>query len=98
MARRAFEAINEGLEDAIAFIQGDERRGIRHKIKLERIDIRQLRKRLKLTQEEFAQLFAVSLATLRNWEQGRRSPVGPANVLLNIIQRKPQIVLKILLQ
>jgi len=45
-----------------------------------------------MSQEEFATQFGISPATLRNWEQGRRHPEGPARVLLNIIEREPAAV------
>jgi len=45
-------------------------------------DIRNIRKNAKATQVEFASMIGVSVATLRNWEQGRRTPEGPALALL----------------
>lgn len=56
------------------------------------IDIARLRASLGLSQREFAQGFGVSLGTLRNWEQGRRQPEGPARVLLTVIRKDPQHV------
>jgi len=96
MTKKAFNAIREGLEDAIAYASGDKSKGEKHKVKIEEIDVRTLRNRLGLTQKQFAKLFGVSLATLRNWEQGRRRPEGPAMVLLNVIQREPEAVLRAL--
>jgi putative transcriptional regulator len=45
-----------------------------------------------MSQGDFAARFGISPATLRNWEQGRRQPEGPARVLLAIIDREPQAV------
>jgi putative transcriptional regulator len=45
-----------------------------------------------MSQDEFAAQFGISPATVRNWEQGRRQPEGPARVLLNIIEREPDVV------
>lgn len=56
------------------------------------VDVAAIRKRLNLTQADFAASFGVSLATLRDWEQGRRSPEGPARVLLTVIDREPEAV------
>jgi putative transcriptional regulator len=56
-------------------------------------DIKDLRERFHLSQQQFAQLFCVSLKTLQQWEQGRRHPQGPAKVLLNVIAKNPQAVL-----
>jgi putative transcriptional regulator len=54
------------------------------------------RRKCKMSQEDFAEAFGVSLATVRNWEQGRRQPEGPARVLLNVISREPKAVLRAL--
>jgi putative transcriptional regulator len=55
-------------------------------------DVRAVREKLKTTQAEFALLIGVSVATLRNWEQGRRSPDGPALALLRVAARNPKAV------
>ena len=51
------------------------------------------RKKLRLSQAKFASLMGVSVATLRNWEQGRRKPTGAAKVLLRVASRHPEVVL-----
>ena len=56
-------------------------------------EVHRIRKRLGLSQSEFALLIGVSVATLRNWEQGRRRPVGPARALLRIAATHPDAVL-----
>ncbi len=58
--------------------------------------IKELRSRTKLSQPDFASLLGVELSTLRNWEQGRREPTGPARQLLRAIEKDPQNVLKAL--
>ncbi len=70
--------------------------GKTHRIKVEDTDVKALRERLKLSQSEFANIFCISIDTLQNWEQGRRSPRGPAKVLLNVINKDPKSVLKAL--
>jgi putative transcriptional regulator len=55
-------------------------------------DIVALRRFVKLTQKEFARALEISVHTLRNWEQGRRKPEGPAIALLKIAARHPRIV------
>ena len=55
-------------------------------------DIAALRKFIGLTQAEFAQAMEISVHTLRNWEQGRRKPEGPALALLRIAARHPRII------
>lgn len=61
-------------------------------IEVPAIDVRAARKRLGLTQEAFAAKFGFQSATLRNWEQGRTRPGGPARVLLAVIDRHPEAV------
>ena len=55
-------------------------------------DIAALRRFLGLTQADFAQALGISIHTLRNWEQGRRLPEGPALALLRIAARHPKII------
>jgi len=55
-------------------------------------DIAALRRFTKLSQKEFARALEISVHTLRNWEQGRRKPEGPAIALLKIAARHPRII------
>jgi putative transcriptional regulator len=55
-------------------------------------DIAALRRFVGLTQEQFALAMGISVHTLRNWEQGRRRPEGPAIALLRIAARHPRII------
>jgi len=55
-------------------------------------DISALRRFIGLTQAQFAQAMSISVHTLRNWEQGRRHPDGPALALLRIAARHPRII------
>jgi DNA-binding transcriptional regulator YiaG len=55
-------------------------------------DVAALRRFIGLTQGEFAQAMGISVHTLRNWEQGRRKPDGPAMALLRIAARHPGIL------
>jgi putative transcriptional regulator len=56
-------------------------------------DIRMVRERLDVSQDQFAVMIGVSTRTLQNWEQGRRQPEGPAKALLTIASRNPTAVL-----
>lgn len=56
------------------------------------VDIKAIRKRFNQSQSEFALMIGVSIATLRNWEQGRRRPEGPARALLKVAENNPQAV------
>lgn len=56
------------------------------------IDVAALRKRLGMSQGVFARKYGLSVGTIRDWEQGRSQPDGPARVLLQVIDREPQAV------
>jgi len=58
------------------------------------IDVRSLRLRMHLTQQEFAGYFGFPVATLRHWERGNRRPTGTALVLLHVIHDNPRAVLQ----
>jgi putative transcriptional regulator len=55
-------------------------------------EVRDLRRRARLTQEEFAARLGVPVETIRNWEQGKRMPRGPARALLAVIAHAPETV------
>jgi len=55
-------------------------------------DVRAIRRQLKLSQAEFAARFGFQISTLRNWEQSRTRPDGPARVLLAVIAQHPEAV------
>lgn len=59
-------------------------------------DIKVIRRNLHVTQMEFAHMIGVSVGTLRNWEQGRREPEGPAKVLFTVAKAKPEMLLEVL--
>jgi putative transcriptional regulator len=91
---KAFESIKQGLTEAIAHAKGNT-----DGVKLyqpQPVDVSGLRGRLGFTQEQFAARFGFSVATLRHWERGDRSPNGAALVLLNVIDRDPRAVMQAL--
>lgn len=90
------ESIRRGLADALAYAEetADARRYGVHIP--EDIDVKAIRARLDMTQEEFAGRFGLSINTLRHWEQGRRVPEGPTRAYLLVIDRNPKAVQKAL--
>ena len=60
------------------------------------VDVREIRATTKLSQARFADLISIELSTLRNWEQGRRQPTGPARALLRALHNDPIAVLRAL--
>ena len=92
----AFESIKSGLNQAIKHASGKGRVARIHRPVP--VSVKKVRSTMGMTQPEFAATFGISLGTLRHWEQGDRSPQGPALVLLNVIKHNPQAVLKALEQ
>ena len=60
------------------------------------VDIKAIRQAFQKSQREFAYMIGVSVATVQNWEQGRRRPEGPARALLQVAAKKPQAVMEAL--
>ena len=90
----AFQSIKQGLTEAVVHAKGKQA-GVNEYQPYE-VDVANVRKRLGLTQEQFAARFGFSVATLRHWERGDRTPHGPALVLLNLIDREPETVMRAL--
>lgn len=87
----AFDSIKRGLQQAIAHAEGRDR-GVRvHRPRS--VDVKALRAKMGMTQEEFAAKFGFSAATLRHWERGDRKPHGASLVLLNVIEHNPRAVI-----
>jgi putative transcriptional regulator len=61
-------------------------------------DVKGIRQRLGLSQEQFAARFGFSVDTIRNYEQGHRKPAGPARVLLRVIASEPDAVTRALVR
>lgn len=67
-----------------------------HQLKSRKVDVKALRARIGISQEAFAGRYGLDVATVRNWEQGRTEPEGPAATLLQLIDRDPEEVVKLL--
>lgn len=89
---KAGDEILAGINDAIAFMQGDKSKGRAHTIINSKIDVKAVRKKTGLTQEKFAETYGLSLSTLRKWEAGIRRPEGAAKAYLMVIEQKPKVV------
>jgi putative transcriptional regulator len=89
-----FESIKRGMEEAISHGKGE-----KTEVRLfvpEEVNVKQVREKTGLTQNQFASTFGISLGTLRHWERGDRKPHGPALVLLNAANNAPDELLHIL--
>jgi len=76
--------------DFMAELKAGRLRLVRH------MDVAAVRRKTRLSQERFARAFRISTHTLRNWEQGRRVPEGPAWALLTAIDREPKTMMRLL--
>lgn len=91
----SFARIMSGARSALAYMEGSPPAGTVVHVP-EDLDVAGIRNRTGLAQPAFAATIGVSLHTLRNWEQKRRRPEGPARVLLALVEKRPQLVLEIL--
>ena len=89
---KAFDEIMAGLDDARAYLKGDRTGFAVHEIDVPWPDVAAIRSKTGLSQPAFARSIGIPLGTLKNWEQGRRRPEGPARVLLALIDKRPSIV------
>jgi putative transcriptional regulator len=94
MDKTLFESLKQGLKEAAAIRRGELAPGRVTEINIP--DAKTVRAKVGLSQSEFAQLIGVKVATLRNWEQHRRQPTGPAAALLTIVEKEPEAALRAL--
>ena len=88
---KAFTEISEGLKDALAHSKGETTEVTEHEP--EAINVKAIREKTGMSQQQFCATFGISLGTLRHWEQGLRSPRGPAKVLLRVVEHNPKAVI-----
>lgn len=90
------DSIRRGLNEALAYAEGKADANAYRVHVPERIDVKAIRTKLDMRQEEFAGRFGFSVNTLRHWEQGSRQPEGPTRAYLLVIDRAPKAVQKAL--
>lgn len=95
MSDEMFSELIQSIKEA-ALIEKGEMEPARVSV-IDALDIAAIRNKTHKTQEEFATMLNISIGTLRNWEQGRRKPDGPALSLLKVVSADPQYVEKVLL-
>jgi len=96
MTKKVAERLERSLQQAIAYLDGTADLSQYRVHVPKEIDVRAIRKKLKMTQEVFAAEFGFSVNTLRHWEQGKRVPEGPTRAYLLVIDRAPKTVQKAL--
>jgi len=68
----------------------------RDRVEFEPVDVREIRRQFGQNRRQFAEMMGISRETLRNWERGRRYPVGPSRALLRIAAADPDVVAAVL--
>ena len=86
------QRIINSLDEAIAWSRGEDVPVRITTVRVPAVDVRAVRKKLALSQAQFAARFGFAAASVRNWEQGRTRPDGPARILLAVIAKHPKAV------
>jgi putative transcriptional regulator len=94
MKKALFNQMLESVQQADEIVRGA--REPSREFFLDAAKVKEVRAITKLSQAKFAAVLQVDVGTLRNWEQGRRHPTGPAKALLRAIQADPENVLRAL--
>lgn len=93
MKDELFQELLESVKQGAAIMKGKAQPS--RSFEFPETEIRALREQFGLSQDKFAHLVGISVGTLRNWEQGRRKPEGPARVLLKVASLHPEALLDI---
>lgn len=93
---KAFDRIRAGLEDAINYGKGNTKDRRVHQKNVPGVNVLSIRRRTGLTQDQFSTKYGFKLASVRNWEQGRRQPERSARLLLMVIEKHPEVVEEVL--
>jgi putative transcriptional regulator len=86
-----FQELKESIAQGGEILRGDKKPS--QTFNFENPDVKKIRAQYGLSQDKFAQMLGISAGTLRNWEQGRRRPEGPARVLLSVADKHPEAIL-----
>jgi putative transcriptional regulator len=94
MDKEDFNSLIAGLNDVRDYRRG-KRDGFVAHVPAD-VNVRSIRALTKQTQESFARMYGFSVASVRDWEQGRRQPERAARLLLAMIENEPEIVKRVL--
>ena len=89
---KAGNEILEGMQDGLDYLQGDKSKGRANRIIASSIDVKAIRKKTGLNQQDFADTFGFPIDTLRKWEGGSREPRGAAKAYFHVISKDPSYV------
>ena len=91
MKEESFKELLESVKQGGAIVRGEMNPS--RVFEFDKINVQSIRKKYGLSQDKFAKLLGISISTLRNWEQGRRKPDGPARILLLVAAKHPEAIL-----
>lgn len=94
MDEQQFSELLESVREAVAIAKGERAPG--RVFHVEPMDIKAIREKADLSQNDLASMMRVSLRTLQNWEQGRSRPTGPASALIRIFEKMPESAIEAL--
>lgn len=94
MNKQDFDELLESIREAGKILKEEQEAS--REFTFNPLDVKKIREKTGLSQRDFSTLVHVSLTTLQNWEQGKRSPTGPAVTLLTIIKNDPLHAIKAL--
>src|SRR5271157_3390297 len=95
MNEQDFNRLMEGVKQGAEYLKGLSSPSRVRKVTVRIPDIRNIRKKLNVSQAEFAQMIGISVRTLQNWEQKRRVPDKPSRILLELAATYPKQVQKV---
>ncbi len=90
MKKEMFDELIESIQEGAKILKNEIEPSRRFEFNTN--EIKEIRLKHNLTQDKFASLLGISVGTLKNWEQGRRKPTGPANVLIMIAKNNPEAI------
>jgi len=92
MDNKLFDELVGSVKEAGAIYRGE--KTAKRRFSFSPLDVKAIREKTGLSQARFAIIMGVSVRTLQNWEQGHRTPQGPAVSLLRIVEKDPEAALK----
>ena len=91
MKNDLFDELVVSIKEGGKILRGE--KNASREFNFENPDVKSIRQKYGLSQVKFSKLLGISIGTLRNWEQGRRKPEGPAKVLLSVANKHPEAIL-----
>jgi putative transcriptional regulator len=90
--------LTHAMAEVLTHVQGSKTGIVQNKVDLDAVDVKAIRKSLRLTQAEMALMLGTSASGFRKWEQGVRQPSGAARTLLRVMEREPEAAVRALLE